>query len=153
MRFLKYVCTHYLRVQCKYRTFSGRLKIENEFSLIKFLLLATLWVSCTLILLCQQRKQIVLCNTTRVQPVKDFTFFVLQNRHGGHRVYAHMSTKISGSDILTRWFLYLGRESNPNLIFRRDLFYPLNYQGEPEKSTDVPFSREDNQNLRKLQML
>ena len=25
--------------------------------------------------------------------------------------------------------LYLGRESNPNLIFRRDLFYPLNYQG------------------------
>ena len=24
---------------------------------------------------------------------------------------------------------YLGRESNPNLIFRRDLFYPLNYQG------------------------
>ena len=23
--------------------------------------------------------------------------------------------------------LYLSRESNPNLIFRRDLFYPLNY--------------------------
>ena len=29
--------------------------------------------------------------------------------------------------LLSLW--YLGRESNPNLIFRRDLFYPLNYQG------------------------
>ena len=27
------------------------------------------------------------------------------------------------------FFLYLRRESNPNLIFRRDLFYPLNYKG------------------------
>ena len=61
--------------------------------------------------------------------------------------------KAAGQIFQTCCFLYLGRESNPNLIFRRDLFYPLNYQGEPEKCTDVPFSREDNQNLRKLQML
>lgn len=27
------------------------------------------------------------------------------------------------------FFVYLRRESNPDLIFRRDLFYPFNYRG------------------------
>ena len=33
----------------------------------------------------------------------------------------------TGKDMILSRFLYLSRESNPNLIFRRDLFYPLNY--------------------------
>ena len=37
----------------------------------------------------------------------------------------------TGKEITPIPLLYLGRESNPNLIFRRDLFYPLNYQGKP----------------------
>ena len=28
-------------------------------------------------------------------------------------------------------FLYSDRESNPDLLFRRELFYPLNYQSNP----------------------
>ena len=42
--------------------------------------------------------------------------------------YEYKSSESKDFDSL---LLYLGRESNPNLIFRRDLFYPLNYQGEP----------------------
>ena len=56
--------------------------------------------------------------------------------------------------------LYLGRESNPNLIFRRDLFYPLNYQGfhnpgEQSVYKHVPrnFHREDTTIILKHQML
>ena len=47
--------------------------------------------------------------------------------------------KKTGEEITPIPLLYLGRESNPNLIFRRDLFYPLNYQGKYVEPATLQF--------------